>query len=371
MSNIVARVCNESRVLVVRLDGIGDCVLSSGFFIGLRERFPNSHITGVFRSNTAPLFEESGFFDKILRVTETGDEVADALTPPYDLAISPRWDIDYWTAENLILRSAAPIRVGFDRGPYRKQEWLDAPSQRFFTDLVRTDSAKHEVLKANDLLTFLDASADARVPRLFIPDPARVAALNFQHRFSHRRYAVLGISAGLANRVWPIENFLPMIDQMVGGTDLGYVVVGGEDAEAPGRWLSEMRPQLVASVAGQMTLMETAALIAEAALYIGMDSGPMHLAAASGVPVVEISCHPLGGSIDHHNSPARFGPFNTANRIVRPTKPAQPARPNEPCVDGCHRLDTSHCIALVTVEEVVGAAMSLLSDTGNAASEMD
>jgi heptosyltransferase-2 len=102
--------------------------------------------------------------------------------------------------------------------------------------------------------------------------------------------------------------------------------------------------------------LSSAALIARSALYIGMDTGPMHLAAACGVPVVEISCHPLSGRSEQANSPSRFGPYATRSRILRP------ARPLAPCVDSCVVLHGSHCISQVRATQVIDAALDLLNE---------
>jgi heptosyltransferase-2 len=80
----------------------------------------------------------------------------------------------------------------------------------------------------------------------------------------------------------------------------------------------------------------------------------MHLAAAVGVPVVEISCHPQSGWLSHANSPARFAPWGVPNRIV------QPARATPPCTDQCSAKEP-HCICGVSVEDVQHAIITLLA----------
>ena len=78
------------------------------------------------------------------------------------------------------------------------------------------------------------------------------------------------------------------------------------------------------------------------------------LAAATGVPVVEISCHPANGSAASANSPRRFGPWGVPHRVLQPES-AQP-----PCVGECV-ADEAHCICGVTVEQVKEAITSLLN----------
>ena len=59
---------------------------------------------------------------------------------------------------------------------------------------------------------------------------------------------------------------------------------------------------------GDCSLLESAALIARSDVVLTIDTGPMHIAAALGRPLVAISCHPLGADPDHVNAPERFRP---------------------------------------------------------------
>jgi len=334
---------------------LGDCVLSSSFFVGLRELFPTARLTGAFSESTASLFECCPLFDRVLPVPAGPCDAWRALLdPPYDVAICPRWDIDHWSARQLALLSQAPVRIGFDRGPYRFDEPRDGWAGAYFTDLVRTRSDRHEVLKGQDLLHVLGATGSAPDPRLWLPEAANAWADRFVRDHRLGRFAVLAVSAGSRSRIWPVENFVPVMDAVRQATDLRFVVVGADDAAVSGAWLREMRPEAVVCATGGVHVLSSAALMARSDLYIGMDSGPMHLAAASKVPVVEISCHPLCGGPDHPNSPSRFGPYATRHRVLRP------ARPLPPCVDGCTLLHESHCITQVPVVEVMDAALSLL-----------
>lgn len=105
------------------------------------------------------------------------------------------------------------------------------------------------------------------------------------------------------------------------------------------------------------TVRETAAVLAHCSLFCGNDSGPMHLAAAAGVPIVEVSCHSVSGDDLHPNSPKRFGPWGVPNRVV------QPETPKDDCAEGC-RFEVPHCILNVRVDSVVAAIESLGVETG-------
>jgi len=107
---------------------------------------------------------------------------------------------------------------------------------------------------------------------------------------------------------------------------------------------------------GQATLRQTAAILKMCNLFVGNDGGPMHLAAAVGTSIIEISCHPKSGSPKHHNSPRRFGPWKVQSTIL------QPEYAVAPCKDSCLSAK-AHCIKSVTAEQVIKAINRQLSDS--------
>jgi heptosyltransferase-2 len=96
------------------------------------------------------------------------------------------------------------------------------------------------------------------------------------------------------------------------------------------------------------------AVISECALFIGNDTGPKHLAAAAGVPVIEISSHPAGGTRGYDGDPDRFGPR------VKPADIIRPATALPGCESGCISA-MPHCISTITAQKVAGRAIRLLS----------
>jgi ADP-heptose:LPS heptosyltransferase len=345
-----------SRILVARLDSIGDCVLSSSFFRGLRRLFPDAEITGALPTTVAPLFVASGLFDRILPLAPNSPEIwAGLLAPPYDVAILPRWDVDYWSTRQLAFLSRAPIRIGFDRGPFFYDQPIDGWAEAYFTDLVRLRSDLHEVRKSEEMLRHLGMIEPIPDPCLQLPPDAMDWAARYLAGREVADFAVLTVAAGARQRVWPIENFLPVIDALDRDARLHCLVVGADDAVEAGAWLQQMRPGVVTCAAGSISMSATAALIARAAIYVGLDTGPMHIAAASRVPVVEISCHPGSGRADHPCSPVRFGPYATPSRVL------QPRAQSDMCRDGCSVTNEPHCIRAVAPLDVVEAALRLLA----------
>jgi heptosyltransferase-2 len=129
------------------------------------------------------------------------------------------------------------------------------------------------------------------------------------------------------------------------------VVIGGPENAGPAHDVAARIAATdvrAAPAAGSLGLRENAALAGSAALFIGMDSGPGHMAAALGVPVVTIGAHPEGASAAHPSAPERFAPWAPAERrlVLRP--PAH--RP--PCSDGCD-ADAPHCILGIGVADVL------------------
>jgi heptosyltransferase-2 len=131
------------------------------------------------------------------------------------------------------------------------------------------------------------------------------------------------------------------------------LIVGGkDDSDLANRLQLELGNSAV-TFAGETTLRQTASLLSHVRLIVANDSGPMHLAAAAGVAVLEISCHPVGGDPKHAHSPVRFHPWTTEYAV------AQPNNALLPCDSHCEWHEP-HCILGVSVNSVHEMAQKLL-----------
>ena len=165
-----------------------------------------------------------------------------------------------------------------------------------------------------------------------------------------------GPGAASKTRRWPLNKFVELGKWLQQTRGARIVIVGGPEEVSIGRTLEQSLDVRVINAVGVTSLRELAVLLKACALFIGSDSGPMHVAAAAGVPVVEISCHPANGNPHLSNSPCRFGPWGVVSAIVQPETGAGS------CRDSC-TINEAHCIRNVEVAAVQKAVTACLLKT--------
>jgi heptosyltransferase-2 len=217
--------------------------------------------------------------------------------------------------------------------------------------VVDDRSVKHDVERNLHLLSSLGMRPTDTRLELWLSDQDQQVANEILMSGGPAPVVAFGLGAGSPRRTWPVERFSHVGRWLTDG-GFGLVIVGGSGDERLAEDLQKRLGGGVIDVTNKITLRQTAAVLAHCSLFCGNDAGPMHLAAAAGVPVVEISCHSRRGDDLHPNSPKRFGPWGVPHRIVRPQSPA------DGCVAGC-RIGAPHCILNVDVDTVIAAIESL------------
>ena len=362
------------RILVLRLDGIGDVVLTSPFLRQLRKATPRAKITLLVQPFVRNLMEQCPYVDEVLVFDPRAPRFCrplwqhwralnlafhELLPRHFDLAIHPRWDTDRSHATFLAYFSGAPRRAGCSeavRGLQGQQE--NKGWDRLLTDVLQDVGAKHEVEHNAAMLRFLGAVGGERTLEVWLSDADRSAAAAKWRYHGVRQddvVVVLGLGAGERKRMWPLDRFLETAAWMQREYGAVILLAGGADESSIAEDFTRSISAKVVNAAGCTTLRETAALFERATLYIGNDTGAMHMAAAVGAKVVEISCHPQDGAAAHANSPVRFGPLGVPHRIVRP------GLASFPCVESCQATEP-HCILGVDVTAVKQAVQELLAE---------
>lgn len=256
--------------------------------------------------------------------------------------------------------SRAPLRIGYDI-PVRA--WM-------YTKQVarpRVLRARHSVENQWDLLEPLGIPPPDRaaypVEMAVTPAVADAVGLRLDRAgcAAGDRLVVMHVSAGNPFRRWPLTSFTEVVVALTAAhADVRVLVTSGPSElaaaalvvrEAQARMPDHTRRHVIA--AGDLSLGELRALVDRAALYIGGDSGPMHIAATSRVPIVSL----YGPTLPARSEPWRAG----HDRAVALDVPGLPCRPCDQrvCIPGDFR-----CLTRIGPGQVIDAARRFLDQTG-------
>jgi lipopolysaccharide heptosyltransferase II len=350
------------RILLVRLREIGDVVLTTPAVHAIRCRFPDAHLAYVVEPAAAPVVLSNPHLDRVIVVPRRrglGAMAADLRfgwklrAERYDLAIDfhggPRASLLTWM-------SGAPTRIGYE---VIGRSW--AYTRRIARP--RALRPRHSVENQWDLLIPLDIGPPDRqtFPVEMAPDTA--ATRDVAERLLRaevglsERLIVMHVSAGNPFRRWPIEHFVALVTSLLDRDRLVRVIVtsGPSEADAADRVVKDSRERLDEGAArrilscGEFSLSELRALLERAALYIGGDSGPLHIAATTGVPIVAL----YGPTL-----PARSAPWR--NRAFRTESVEAGTLPCRPCDQRVCEPGDFRCLGRITPEQVLEAAIRCL-----------
>ncbi len=365
-------------ILVTRVDGLGDLVIFSPFLRRLRMRFPAAWISLVVDDKLQDFAGACPWVDEVIGFDESGGKYARTFlacvrawrlaarrlhSRSFDLAITPRWDVDSRAALFIGYFSLARHHVGFTEKTTKRRAALNRNANRLLSHIVAgSPETLHEHRRNQEILAFLQIPGADEAGELWLRDDdiawADVALRNAGSR-GHQPLVCLGIGAVERKRTWPLERFAGIAEWLRDKLDADIVIVGDARDKAHAERLAEAAGARIFNFAGACSLARSAALIRNCDLFIGNDSGPMHLAAAAGVPVIEISCHPRDGRTDHVNSPVRYRPAGADSLVL------QPRRARYPCRDACMAA-APHCILDVTPDDVKQGVEALLETSSRA-----
>ncbi len=184
---------------------------------------------------------------------------------------------------------------------------------------------------------------------------ARVRNLLAQQGLEPHRFIQMHPGSRWLFKCWPPEHSAALLDRLT-AAGMRIAVTGAPDAreralvEAIFTACASASRSRIVDLTGALSLRELAALTREARAFVGVDSAPMHIAAAMGTPVVAL----FGPSGE-----TEWGPWGVAHRVI--TSSAHPCRP---CgIDGCGGGKISECLTTVPVDRVHVALTEMLAAT--------
>lgn len=368
------------NILIVKLSAIGDVIHTLPSLAALRRCYPDADITWVVEEEAADLLSGHPDLNRVLisrrktwirdlrrgRIIAPLKEMRDFLRElrgrPYDLVIDFH---GLFKSAVIVLLSGGKRKLGYNS--------LQEGSGLFYNEKIPEDMKKHAVDRYLDFVRYL---ADGRQAGDTIDCPeaaseftialgdeerGRVAALldgqaeNFDvadkgdkgegksgREKAERRFVAVNPVAFWETKLWEEKKFADLCDRIRQELGVGVILTGGT-AEPLNRICAQMKTK-TANLGGKTTLRDLAFLYGKAALVITTDSGPMHLAAAVGTPVVA-----LFGPTD----PARTGPYGPGHRIIRRRLECMPCFKKH--------CKTRSCMNQITVEEVFAAVKERLT----------
>ncbi|MBI2886696.1 MAG: glycosyltransferase family 9 protein [Chloroflexi bacterium] len=351
------------KVLAVRLDAIGDLLLSEPAIALLRRRFPHARLDLVANPASAAVLRGNPAVDRLItygapwHASWRGARVdwvkeaarfwavtAALRREEYDLGFELRGDI----RDIAFLAAAGPgtlvgsgVRGGGSLLDYDAPQPADA----------------HQVELA---LAIAAAGGDApseAAPRLYLGRQERDAAAALVPPGAGRTYVGLHLGAGFPSKCLPVAKFAEVAQTLLQREPRRrFVVIGGPEerplAEELAARLSargQSGEPVLTLLPGRLSLLETAAVLERCVLFIGNDSAPMHLAAAVGTPVVTF----FGPS-----EPWRFHPYGAAYRLLEVTLECRPCDYVHCRWEGDLRFQ---CMTRQSVEAISAAAEDLLA----------
>lgn len=315
----------------------------------LRTCFPHAHIAMLLRRYTGAIIEGHPAVDSLIWYDD-----GPALVPfaamrrtlrkeRFDVAIVvyPTFRLAW-----LIFASGIPVRIGTG---YRSYSLLF--NRRVYEH--RKDARRHEVEYNLGLLRELGCSATGP-PRFAISLPAGIRAtvseiLRANGVAETGNIVVLHPGSGGSAREWGAQNFGVLAALLAEDASLRSVVTGTAAESAKVEEVVRASGGRAVSLAGKLDVKQLAGLIGMSRLFVSNSTGPLHVAAALGTPVVGL--YPWQTAM----SARRWGPYTERKAILSPSAPGD-------CSD-CEGTTRCACMESIPVEQVLFAARSLLDRT--------
>ncbi len=334
------------KVLLLRPKRLGDIILTTPALLALKNCLPDVSISYLLEAPYLRLIEGNGLVQEVLTIEPKAGWISlwrlinHLRRQHFDIAIDfhggPRSSL-------LTMASGSRVKVGY-RTKYRAWVYhLQVPR--------RSPSGPiHSVVNHLNLIRALGLEVGNDFP-LFLPpsrpeEREKIDLLWKEFQFFSRKVIAFHISAGNRFRDWGLKNIISFLEKISSSRELAVILLGSAEDKLREKEIKTFLGQALPSAVGRVSLGELVALLERVSLFIGPDSGPMHLAAATGRPIVAL----FGPTL-----PAHFGPWKAKAIILEKPFPCRPCRQRS-----CPEKEFP-CLRTIKPEEVLAACLELLS----------
>ena len=335
------------KILIRATNWVGDAIMALPALRAVRLRFPEAKTTILARPYVAAIYKHQQVCDSMMFVDDQNDIKNDVMNElraqKFEVALLLQ---NAFEAAWLAWRAAIPERIGYARDgrsllltkavPVPKPGEIPRHEQYYYLELLRRAG-------------WLDSLPNESFIRLNVPGENRQSAAGFLlsagARQNKLRIAIgAGASYGSA-KCWPPDRFAELANRLQAQSDADVILFGTPAESAVSSAIASGMGHAPINLTGKTSIADLPALLSQCHLFIGNDSGAMHVAAAVGLPVVAVF-----GPTD---------PFGTA-----PVTPRCSIIQEKPYCSPCflRRCPTDHrCMTRVTPDAVEAAARHWMS----------
>ena len=331
------------KILIRATNWVGDAIMALPALRAVRSHFPEAQITILARPLIAPLYKDQDVCDKTMLVDSATDLVSELRAQAFDMALLLQ---NAFEAAWLTWRAGIPERIGYARDgrgllltkalPVPKHGEIPPHEQFYYLELLRR-AGWLELFPHDSLIS------------LHVPQENRRRAAEFLHSsgvHSDRMCIAVGAGASYGSaKCWPPDRFAELANRLQAQTDADVILFGTPGETLVSSAIASGMRQPPIDLTGKTSIADLPALLSQCHLFIGNDSGAMHVAAAVGLPVVAVF-----GPTD---------PFGTA-----PVTPRCTIVQEKPYCSPCflRRCPTDHrCMTRVSPAAVEAAARQWIS----------
>ena len=310
------------NILIVKLSAIGDVIHTLPSLAALRQLYPDAHITWVVEEAAADLIKNHPYLDAVLvsrrkrwskdlcrgQFRQPLEEISSFIKTlrqrHYDLVIDFH---GLFKSSIIVFLSRGKRKLGYNS--------LQELSGLFLNEKIPEDMNKHAVDRYLDFPRYLGAKINSA--QFVLPSnkeaEVKVQILLRKYNLEDKKFIAINSVALWETKLWSNEKFAHLADLINDKLQMKVVFTGSE--EKPIEGITSLMTTESINLGGQTSLPELACLYKKAKMVISTDSGPMHLAAAVGTPVIA-----LFGPTD----PARTGPYGSGHTVIRTELPCSP-----------------------------------------------
>ena len=339
-----------NRILIVRLDRIGDVLLSTPAIKAVRDAYPDSHIAFMVQPYAKDIVEGNPYLNEVICYDKKGKEkgpfgnlrfIMKLRRKKFELAI-----ILHPTVRTHIVTLLAGIgvRTGFDK----KMGFLltnRIPHSKELGD-------RHEIDYTLDILKNIGITPKDRSLYMPLKSESEKKVKNIFNRYNIRDTdMVISVNPGAscASKRWSAERFARVSDSIIERYGARVIILAGMADKFFGDRTASLIRKGCINLSGNTSVADLASVLKRSRLFISNDSGPVHIACAIGTPVVAIF-----GRADRGLSPKRWGPSGKYDIVLH----------KHVGCDVClaHSCNIGFkCLEAITVSEVLGAVDKVLA----------